>query len=72
MDIISLNLPFTMRESVNLYKAGDNLLVEVGHYRRSISLPTTFAKQEPKRAEFKDGRLLIMFQGDEDGGRGKR
>ncbi len=72
MDVISLNLPFTMREGVNLYKAGDSLLVEVGHYRRSIALPTTFAKHEPKRAEFKDGRLLIMFQGDDNGRRGKR
>jgi len=71
MDIISLNLPFTMRENVNLYKAGDNLLVEVGHYRRSISLPTSFARKEPKRAEFKDGRLLIMFEGEDDGRRGK-
>ena len=67
MDIISLNLPFTMKEAVNLYKTGDSLLVEVGHYRRSISLPTTFARHDPKRAEFKDGRLLIMFEGEDNG-----
>jgi arsenite-transporting ATPase len=69
MDIISLNLPFTMKEAVNLFKVGDNLLVEVGHYRRSIALPTTFTKHDPKKAEFKDGRLLIMFEGDGNGRR---
>jgi arsenite-transporting ATPase len=70
-DIISLKLPFAMKESVNLYKTSDSLLVEVGHYRRSISLPTTLTKKEPSKAEFKGGRLLIMFQGDENG-RGKK
>jgi arsenite-transporting ATPase len=71
MDIISLRLPFAMKDSVNLYKVHDSLLVEVGHYRRSISLPTTFARKEPEKAEFKEGQLLIMFRGDSDG-RGKK
>ncbi len=71
MDIIALKLPFAMKESVNLYKSADSLLVEVGQYRRSISLPTTFAKKEPDKAEFKEGHLLIMFKGDENG-RGKK
>ncbi|MBI0583116.1 MAG: ArsA family ATPase [Methanomassiliicoccus sp.] len=68
MDIISLKLPFAMKEAVNLYMAGDNLLVEVGQYRRSIALPTTFTRKEPSKAEFKEGRLLIMFEGDKHGG----
>lgn len=71
MDIISLKLPFAMKDAVHLYMSGDNLLVEVGQYRRSISLPTTFARKEPSKAEFKDGRLLIMFRSDTDGGKRK-
>jgi len=67
MDVISLKLPFAMKDTVNLYTSGDNLLVEVGQYRRSISLPTTFARKEPNKAEFKDGRLLILFRSDRDG-----
>jgi arsenite-transporting ATPase len=67
MDVISLKLPFAMKDAVNLYMSGDNLLVEVGQYRRSISLPTTFAKRQPSKAEFKDGRLLILFRSDRDG-----
>jgi arsenite-transporting ATPase len=71
MDIISLKLPFAMKESVNLFKKSDSLLVEVGQYRRSISLPTILARKDPEKAEFKEGRLLIMFKGDADG-RGKK
>jgi len=63
-DIISLKLPFTVKDKVQLYKSGDNLLVEVGPYRRSIALPTTFVRKDPQRAEFKDGHLLISFEGD--------
>jgi arsenite-transporting ATPase len=69
MDIISLRLPFTMKDAVNLYMTGDNLLVEVGPYRRQISLPTTFTRKAPDRAEFKEGRLLIMFRSDDHGRR---
>jgi arsenite-transporting ATPase len=71
MDIISLKLPFAMKDAVNLYMSGDNLLVEVGQYRRSIALPTTFARKEPSKAEFKGGRLLIMFRSDRDGNQRK-
>lgn len=67
MDVISLKLPFTMKDTVNLYMSGDNLLVEVGQYRRSIALPTTFTRKEPSKAEFKDGRLHILFRSDRDG-----
>jgi arsenite-transporting ATPase len=71
MDIISLKVPFAMKESVNLFKKSDSLLVEVGQYRRSISLPTILPRKDPEKAEFKEGRLLIMFKGDADG-RGKK
>jgi arsenite-transporting ATPase len=69
MDIISLRLPFTMKDAVNLYMSGDNLLVEVGPYRRQIALPTTFTRKAPDKAEFKEGRLLIMFRSDDNGRR---
>lgn len=62
VDMISIKLPFTMKSNVELYKTADTLLVQVGAYRRSITLPFTLISKEPKKAEFKDGRLLISFQ----------
>ncbi|HOK27478.1 MAG TPA: ArsA family ATPase [Methanomassiliicoccaceae archaeon] len=61
-DIVSIKLPFTMKEQVNLFKTADSLLVEVGHYRRSLTLPVTLVNKEPVKAEFKEGRLLIRFK----------
>lgn len=61
-DIVSIKLPFIMKEDVKLFKTADSLLVEVGHYRRSVTLPVSFAKKEPVKAEFKEGRLLIKFK----------
>ncbi len=67
-DIISIKLPFAMKEDVKLYKASESLLVEVGQYRRSVVLPFTFVRKEPVKAEFKEGRLLIKFKESVDDG----
>ncbi len=69
--ILSLKLPFSTKEQVELYKTEDTLIVQVGHYKRSIALPYSLIHKDTKKAEFKDGRLLIEFEGgDEDGGKG--
>jgi HSP20 family molecular chaperone IbpA len=39
------------------------LIIKVGWYKRSIVLPFTLAKQDATKAEFRDGRLLIKFEG---------
>ena len=70
-DVISIKLPFIMKEEVNLFKTSDSLLVEVGQYRRSITLPVTLANKEPFKAEFRDNRLLIKFR-EEEGDDGTR
>ncbi len=62
MDILSLKLPFSSRDEVELYKAGDVLIVKVGWYKRSVSLPYSLVRKDATKAEFKDGRLLIKFE----------
>ncbi len=68
VDILSIKLPFSERREVELYKAQDTLIVQVGWYKRSITLPYTLTNKETTKAEFKEGRLLIKFQGGEDDG----
>jgi arsenite-transporting ATPase len=75
MDILSLKLPFSSKEEVELYKAGDVLIVKVGWYKRSVSLPYSLVRKDATKAEFKDGRLLIKFEevkkdGKEEGNAG--
>jgi arsenite-transporting ATPase len=66
-DILSLKLPFSEKGEVELYKSNDVLIVKVGWYKRSVSLPYSLVKKETTKAEFKDGRLLIHFEeGDKD------
>jgi arsenite-transporting ATPase len=72
VDTLSIKLPFSQKEQVELYKTNDTLIVQVGWYKRSVTLPYTLGKKEATKAEFKDGRLLIRFEGGEsDGGKEK-
>jgi arsenite-transporting ATPase len=64
VDILSIKLPFSTKGEVELYKTNDVLIIKVGWYKRSIVLPFTLANQEASKAEFRDGRLLIKFQGE--------
>ncbi len=60
--VVSLSLPFSDKREVELYKSGDTLLVQVGSYKRSVSLPYTLVNMRTKKAEFKEGRLRIIFE----------
>ncbi|MBN1110411.1 MAG: ArsA family ATPase [Methanomassiliicoccales archaeon] len=62
VDMLALRLPFSSKEEVELYKTNDVLIVKVGWYKRSVALPYSLMKKEARKAEFKDGRLLISFQ----------
>ncbi|MCQ5375885.1 MAG: ArsA family ATPase [Methanomassiliicoccales archaeon] len=61
-ETLSLKLPFSTKEQVELYKVEDSLIIEVGAYRRSITLPYSLINSEADRAEFRDGRLLVRFR----------
>jgi len=65
--VLSLKLPFSMKEEVQLYRSSDALLIQVGSYKRSVILPYTLMRVDVERAEFREGRLLIRFtKEDED------
>lgn len=62
VDQLSLKLPFSSKDQVELYKSNDVLIVTVGWYKRSVALPYSLVKKEAHKAEFKDGRLVISFR----------
>ena len=68
-DVLAVKLPFSEKAEVELYKASDDvLIIQVGHYKRSVTLPYALMKSNKMRAEFKNGRLLVRFwQGGDDG-----
>ena len=70
--ILALRIPFKIDRPVELYNRKDLLIVGIGSYKRSISLPYTYAALKVKKAQMKDGWLRIHFEkvkgdGQEDG-----
>jgi arsenite-transporting ATPase len=58
---VSLHLPFANEDTLDLYHKGDELIVQVGTYRRIVTLPTAVAGMEAGEADFDGSRLIIQF-----------
>ncbi|MBI4331829.1 MAG: ArsA family ATPase [Chloroflexi bacterium] len=60
--ILVLDLPFTSREEISVFQAGDELVVQVGKYKRNIILPRSMVGMSVVEAIFTDHRLNIKFE----------
>lgn len=56
-----MHLPFADSEDVDLFKHGDELIVRVGSFKRSIALPRRMAHFEPNGSHVENGDLVINF-----------
>jgi arsenite-transporting ATPase len=59
--VLDLDLPFTDHDELDLGRAGDELLVRVGPYRRAIVLPDALRRRVVDGAELAQGRLSVSF-----------
>ncbi len=59
--LMSIHLPGTDKKDLNIWSAGDELIIEVGNYRRNILLPRSLAQKEVVEAKFKGDDLNIIF-----------
>ena len=59
--VLTLNLPFVTKADVSLMRSGDELVVQVGSFRRNIILPRTLVGLPVKDAKFEGERLRIRF-----------
>lgn len=68
---LSLRLPFTEKDELELSSKNDELFVKVGPYRRTIMLPNVLASRRITAARMADERVQITFgrKGNDDGGR---
>lgn len=58
-----LDLPFTKKEDVGLFKAkDDSVIVHVGSQKRNLALPDVLKKAAMTGAELKDQKLIIRFR----------
>jgi arsenite/tail-anchored protein-transporting ATPase len=72
--ILSLQLPFTDREQLDIHRKAEELMVRVGSYKRTLILPHALQRLEVREARFVEDRLEIRFS-EKDAprrGRGER
>ncbi len=67
--ILSVKLPFLMNQNVELYTRGDNLTLQLGAFKKSISLPYVMTNKKVVGAEWVEGWLKIKFEGEDIGKR---
>ncbi len=59
---VRLTLPFAGKGEVGLFKKGDELVVEIGSFRRHIGLPTSMAALVPVRARLEQRVLTVELK----------
>lgn len=64
---LDLALPFMEKGDVSARRLGDELLLEVGTYRRTLVLPRALAELTIQSASMENGRLSIRFGGASNG-----
>ena len=62
LTFLEVALPFTSREEVGLSRDGDQLVLQVGNWRRTLVLPRALIDAPTKGAKMEDGVLRIQFQ----------
>jgi arsenite-transporting ATPase len=59
---VSVLLPFATKGEVGLFKKGDELVVEIGTFRRHIGLPTSMATLVPTKARLENRILTVEMK----------
>ncbi len=65
--VLRLPLPHVEMDKVVMTKKGDEMIVEIGNFKRDISLPAVLIKHEAVRARFVNKALEIEFAAPDEG-----
>ncbi|MBV9355169.1 MAG: ArsA family ATPase, partial [Chloroflexi bacterium] len=66
--VLRLTMPNVEVERMALIKRGDELYIDIGNFRREVTLPYTLAALEPGTARIHDGALEIPFMAATENG----
>jgi arsenite-transporting ATPase len=72
---LALQLPFVQEKDIVLDRVGDELVVSIGNFRRTLYLPRALLASEVEGATLTDGWLRIAFRpagGSREGGASRR
>jgi len=59
--LVSVDLPFTEKSQINLSRHGDELVIDLGTWRRTLVLPRILVDAPTEGAKFDEGTLKIQF-----------
>ena len=59
---VKLKLPFANVSQLDLFQNGDELVVQIGDFRRIMTLPVSLAGLEAGQAEMEGQWLIVPFQ----------
>lgn len=59
---VRIRMPFAEKGEIGLFKKGDELVVEIGAFRRHIGLPTSMASLLPVRARLENRMLVVEMK----------
>jgi arsenite/tail-anchored protein-transporting ATPase len=59
--VLSVELPFTSKEQIQLSRRGDELLIDLGTWRRNVVLPRVLVDAPTEGANFDDQVLKVRF-----------
>ena len=62
--VLSMELPLAARSGVDAVRAGDDLVLTVGTYRRVLTLPSVLRRCEVVGGDFDGARLRVRFRPD--------
>jgi arsenite-transporting ATPase len=62
--LLTLKLPFIMKEDVQLNRISDELMIRVGSFKSHVMLPRQVAAAKPIKAKLDGEHLKITFEGD--------
>ena len=60
--IVRLHLPFAGKSDVDVFKKGDELVIQIGALRRHVGLPTSMIHLTPTKATLEEGTLIIEMK----------
>lgn len=63
--VLTMKLPFAMKERLSVFTRGDDLVVQVDNQRRNLTLPRSLAGRSVASAAFVDQNLRVKF-GDKE------
>jgi arsenite-transporting ATPase len=69
--VLSVELPFASKEQIHLSRHADELVIDVGAWRRNLVLPRALLEAQTQGAKFEDHVLKIRFAAPPRSGNGR-